>query len=304
MNALNTTPDQLDTRPVAGVVYMVLSGLCFVVLTAMVKHLGNDLPAPQSAFLRYLLGLVFLLPMLGALRRETVDRATLRAFGWRGLAHTFAVMLWFYAMTRIPLAEISAMGYLSPIYVSIGAALFLGETLRLRRIAAIAAAILGALIILRPGLRTLDPGHLAMLGTSLMFAVSYLIAKRLSGRASPTMVVTMLSVMVTVGLAPFAAAVWVPVSAAQLGWLFVIASFATAGHFLMTMAFAAAPITVTQPVSALQLVWSVLLGAVFFAEPVDVWVVTGGLLIVGAVVFIALREAQLKRDTQRLPPTL
>ncbi len=102
-------------------------------------------------------------------------------FGWRGLAHTLAVILWFYSMTRIPLAEVSAMGYLNPIYISIGAALFLGERLRLRRVMAILVAILGALVILRPGLRELDSGHLAMLGTSLFFAISYLIAKRLSG---------------------------------------------------------------------------------------------------------------------------
>lgn len=302
MNALNTSAERTDNRPVAGVVYMILSGLCFVALTAGVKHMGPGLPAAQSAFLRYALGLVYLLPLLGRMRRETLAPATWRAFGYRGLAHTFAVILWFYAMTRIPLAEVSAMGYLSPIYVSVGAALFLGETLRLRRIAAIVAAIIGALIILRPGLRALNDGHMAMLATSVFFAVSYILAKRLSGLASPTMIVGMLSLTVTLGLAPFAWAVWQPVTGVQIAWLFGIATFATVGHYLMTHAFAAAPITVTQPVSALQLVWSVGLGALFFGEPVDLWVVVGGVLIVSAVVFIALREAQIKRSVTKVIP--
>lgn len=288
-----------EPNPLKGVLWMVASGLVFVCMTAGVKHLGSGIPAAQSAFLRYLLGLVYLIPMIGAIRSARVTPADWRSFGLRGVAHTMGVMLWFYAMTRIPLAEVSAMGYLNPIWISIGAALFLGERMRLRRMAAIGAAILGALVILRPGMRELSSGHLAMLGASLFFAASYLMAKQLSDRVSPTMIVAMMSLSVTVGLAPFAAAVWEPVSATQIAWLFVIATFATAGHYLMTLAFAAAPITVTQPVTALQLVWSVIMGAVFFGEGVDPWVMAGGALIVGAVIFIALREQQLRRAAER-----
>jgi len=299
MNALNTSAAPSDQRPMVGVLWMLLSGLCFVALTAGVKHMGSGIPAPQAAFLRYLLGLVYVVPMLFLVRHERPDPATWRAFAWRGVAHTGAVMLWFFAMTRIPLAEVSAMGYLSPIYVSIGAALFLGERLRMRRIVAVGVAIVGALIILRPGMRVLNEGHFAMLFTAAFFAVSYILAKRASGKASPTMVVTMLSLTVTIGLAPFAIAVWQPVSWHDIGWLFAIASFATLGHYLMSFAFAAAPITVTQPVTALQLVWSIVLGAMFFGEAVDFWVVVGGVLIVSAVVFIAVREHQLKRAATR-----
>lgn len=300
MNALNISRPANDQRPLAGVVWMLLAGLCFVAMTAGVKHMGSGIPAAQSAFLRYLLGLVFVVPMLFLVRGERLEPSVWRAFAYRGMAHSSAVILWFYAMTRIPLAEVSAMGYLSPIYVSIGAALFLGERLRLRRIVAIGAAIVGALIILRPGMRELNEGHFAMLFTAGFFAVSYLLAKQITGKASPTMVVAMLSLTVTLGLAPFAWWAWQPVQGIDILWLFGIASVATLGHFLMTLAFAAAPITVTQPVSALQLVWAIVLGAVFFGEAVDLWVVVGGLLIVSAVVFIAVREHQLKRATTRV----
>lgn len=295
MNALNT-PAHKGQNPLVGIAYMLAAGLCFVLMTAGVKHMGPGIPAAQSAFLRYLVGLVFVLPFLGQLRRERLDPSTWRAFGWRGAAHTIAVILWFYAMTRIPLAEVSAMGYLNPIFITLGAALFLGEPLRLRRLVAIGVAISGALVILRPGLRELDTGHLAMLGTALFFAASYLLAKRLSGLASPSMVVAMLSVTATLGLMPFALLVWQPVTWAQMGMFFLIATVATAGHYLMTMAFAAAPISVTQPVTALQLVWSVSLGALVFGEPVDPWVVTGGVMVVSAVIFIALREHQLRKS--------
>jgi len=156
--------------------------------------------------------------------------------------------------------------------------------------------LIGALIILRPGFRDVDTGHIAMLGTAVMFAVGYLIAKQLSGEVSATVVVGMLSVTVTIGLLPFALAVWEPVSLANIGWLFGVACFATAGHYSMTLAFAAAPLTVTQPVTFLQLVWAVILGAAVFDEAVDGWVVFGGAVIMASVSFITWREARAKRQ--------
>ncbi len=288
-----------DSRPLVGVFWMLVTGVCFVAVTAIVKYLGDDLPAAQSAFIRYALGLVFLLPMIPALRGARLTRRDYGLFGLRGIVHSVGVILWFYAMTQIPIAEVTAMNYLSPVYITIAAALFLGERLASRRIFAVAAALLGALIILRPGFRELSPGHIAMLVTALLFAGSYMLAKVMSATSNASMVVAMLSITVTLGLAPFAWAVWVPPTVEQLAWLFLVALFATGGHFAMTLAFAAAPITVTQPVTFLQLVWAVLLGAVFFGEPADVWVILGGSVIIGSVCFISWREAMLKRAATR-----
>ncbi|MHA6344876.1 DMT family transporter [Roseivivax sp. CAU 1761] len=293
--------DMPGQRPLAGIMWMVATGFCFVAVTALVKTLGGRIPAAESAFLRYLLGLVFLLPVWRSLLALRLTGRQWRLFAVRGAFHTVAVICWFYAMTRIPIAEVTAMNYLNPVYVSILAVVFLGETIALRRILAILAALAGALIILRPGFRELDSGHVAMLFTAVLFAGSYLTMKILSGEQSASAVVALLSVTVTVGLAPFAALDWVTPSAGELGILFGVACFATAGHYAMTRAFAAAPITVTQPVTFLQLVWSVIVGAVFFAEPPDPWVVAGGGVIIAAVTFIAWREAQARR-TRITPP--
>jgi drug/metabolite transporter (DMT)-like permease len=282
---------------------MFVTGLCFVAVTALVKYLGDDMPAAQSAFLRYLLGLVFLLPMLSSLCAVRFTKENLTFFGLRGFLHALGVVLWFYAMTQISLAEVTAMNYLSPIYITLGAALFLGEKLALRRIIAVIVAFIGALIILRPGLREISPGHIAMIGTAILFAASYLMAKRMSGQVNASVVVGMLSITVTICLAPFAAAVWIPPTATQIFWLFWVAAFATAGHFAMTLAFAAAPVTITQPVTFLQLVWAVALGALLFGEAVDAFVVLGGLVIMASVVFISWREAVLRKQARREAPT-
>ncbi|MCO8145779.1 DMT family transporter [Rhodovulum tesquicola] len=289
-------------RPLAGILWMLLTGANFVAVTALVKHVGDAVPAPQAAFLRYLLGLVFLAPMLGPLLRAGIDRRGLAQYSVRGLVHALGVICWFYAMTRIPIAEVTAMNYLNPVYVTIGAALVFGERLALRRILAIAVAFAGVLVILRPGFRELSDGHLAMIFTALFFGASYLMAKRLSERDSAAVVVAMLSLTVTLALAPLALAVWVTPTLSQLFWLFLVAFFATAGHYSMTMAFRAAPLAVTQPVTFLQLVWATLLGWLVFDEAADGWVILGGAMIVAAVVFISWREATLKRRVTTPPP--
>ena len=292
--------DSGQNQPVTGIIWMVLTGLNFVAVTAIVKHIGNDVPAAQSAFLRYLLGFVFLIPMIRPILAAHLTKRQLKLFAARGVVHTIAVILWFFAMARIPIADVTAMNYLSPIYVTLGAALVLKEALPPRRLIAVIIALVGAIVILRPGFREIDQGHIAMLGTALMFAAGYLIAKQLSGEVSAAVVVGMLSITVTIGLAPFAWAVWVPVALSDIGWLFLVACFATAGHYTMTLAFAAAPLTVTQPVTFLQLIWAVAMGALVFNEPVDGWVVFGGAIIMASISFITWREALAKR---RITPT-
>ncbi len=282
-------------QPLLGLFWMVVTGLCFVGVTALVKVLDGQIPAAEAAFLRYLFGLVFLIPMIPTMLRTRLAPRQWWLSAVRGFVQSFGVILWFFAMSRIPLAEVTAMNYLTPIYVSVLAVLVLGERMAYRRMLAVATAFGGALLILRPGFRELDAGHIAMLGTSLSFSVSYLIAKIQTEEMSPALVVALLSISVTIGLAPFAALDWVWPSPGQTLILLGVACFATAGHYTMTLAFSMAPVTVTQPITFLQLVWSILLGAIFFAEPLDPWVALGGSVIVGALSFITWREAVLKR---------
>lgn len=277
---------------------MLASGLAFVGVTGVVRYLGTDLPTAQSAFLRFLWGVVFLLPSLIALVRGGLAPGFLKLALGRGAVHTLAVLCWFYAMARIPVAEVTAIGFLNPVLVTVGAALLFGEALALRRLLAIAVALCGALVVLRPGLREVTDGHIAQIGAACCFAVSYLFAKRLTAVAGAGAVVAVLSLTVTLGLLPFAVMVWQPVSLAQLALLALVAGFATVGHYCMSRAFATAPMAVTQPVVFLQLIWATLLGALVFGEGVDPFVLLGGAIIISAVSYITWREHVMKRKTR------
>ena len=277
---------------------MLTTGFCFVGVNTIVRGLEGAVPAAQAAFIRFLFGLMFLLPVAWPVLRRGFPIQVWGLFALRGSLHIVAVVAWFYAMSRITIAEVTAIGFLNPIIVTVGAALFMGERLARRRIAAVCVALVGALIVLRPGLRPLDPGHLSQVLAAVAFGASYLLAARLSGRAPAVVVVAMMSLVVSIGLAPLAWAQWVPPTAGQVAALGLVAVFATAGHYSMTRAFAAAPLTVTQPITFLQLIWASLVGMFVFSEPVDGWVIIGGGLMIGAISYITWREARQRARTQ------
>ena len=278
-------------RTLLGMFWMVVAGLNFVAVNAIIKHVGDSIHPVEGGFLRYLFGLVFVVPMLRPIARSRIGVAALAMCSLRGAIHCIAVVSWFFAMTRIPIAEVTAMNYLVPVCIMAAAAMFLGETLTRARIGAIVAALVGVLLILRPGYREISPGHLAMLAAALAFTFSYLLAKKLSEELNASVIVGMLTLTVAIGLAPIAALVWVTPTLTEVFWLFLVALFATAAHYTMTLAFMHAPMSATQPVTFLHLVWAALTGWLLFGEAVDAWVILGGTVIIGAVSLVSWREA-------------
>lgn len=284
-----------------GIGWMVLTGLLFVCVTGIVRHLGSDMPAIEAAFIRYAIGLFLITPVLFRLRPKMPRGRKMAMFAGRGIVHGVAVMLWFYAMARIPIAEVTAIGYTSPIFVTIGAAIFLGEKLQMRRIAAVLAGFVGALIILRPGLSEISLGQMAQLTAAPLFAASFIFAKKLTRDEDPAFIVYMLSVFCTLTLLPGAIYQWRAPTVDEVFWLTLTAVFATMGHYTLTKAFRAAPITVTQPIGFLQLVWAALLGLLVFDEALDPFVFLGAAMIIGAATYISHREAKIARQ-QHTPP--
>jgi drug/metabolite transporter (DMT)-like permease len=295
-----TTPHTREGA-LAGIAWMLVTGLLFVAVTGTVRYLGSDMPAVQAAFIRYLFGLILIAPILLRLRVARPSRGMMALYVLRGLFHGLAVMLWFYAMARIPIAEVTALGYTAPIFTTIGAALLLGERLHARRIFAVVAGFLGAIVILRPGFQTIEAGSIAQLAAAPLFAASFLIAKKMTRSESPGVIVAMLSIFCTLTLLPGALLEWRSPSMDELFLLFLTAVFATAGHYTLTRAFEAAPITVTQPAAFLQLVWAALLGLIAFGEPLDPWIFLGGGIVVGAVTYITHREAKAAGRAQPKP---
>lgn len=303
MSTVPADPPKYRNLAVEGILWMVVSTLMFVSVTGIVRHLGSDLPAAEAAFIRYAMGFLILTPIYLRMIKKRPPLADVRNGAIRGFFHSLGVALWFFAMARIPIAEVTAIGYVTPIFITIGAAIFLGERLRMRRLFGVFAGLLGALIILRPGFSEISIGQLAQLSTAPLFATSYLMAKRMTGSTDSQSIVALLTLFCTLFLFPLALLDWQAPTLEELAWLFLTAACATFGHYAMTRALAAAPISVTQPITFLQLVWASLLGILVFNEAIDPFVILGGSIIVAAATFISHRERQLANKILTPPAT-
>lgn len=291
----NTTHEPTADSLLKGIGWMVLSGLLFAAVTGTVRHLGSDMNAVQGAFIRYLFGVALVVPVLWRMSavRRWPRRSGLMLF--RGLLHGVGVCLWFFAMARIPVAEVTAIGFAAPLFTVIGAALFLGERPGIRRIIALLFGLAGTLVILRPGFATVELGAIAQLVAAPLFAGSFLVAKKLTETEGTTVIVAHLSVVVTLVLLVPALAVWRTPTVSELTWLFITAALATAGHITLTRALRAAPITSLQPITFLQLVWASALGYLLFDETPDAWTWIGAVIIVSSASYIVHREAVVTR---------
>ncbi len=291
-------PGLFSSATARGILWMLATGFCFLAVTVSVRYIGPRIPAAEAAFIRYLAGTLMLLPIFLRLYRGSLKIHSHGLFIARGLAHGVGVILWFFAMARIPIAEVTALGYLSPVIVTIGAAIFLGETLHFRRLAAVVIGFLGVMIILRPGFDTISIGQLAQLATAPLFAASFLLAKKLTAREDVTVIVAVLSLICTLTLLPPALLNWVQPTLHEVAMLTLTAVFATLGHYTMTRAFSLAPLAVLQPIGFLQLVWATLCGIVLFGEPIDVYVVLGGTVLILSTTYIAHRESVISRRAE------
>lgn len=281
-----------------GMMWMALGGLLLVTMNALMKRMTAEMSPLQAQFLRYLFGLLVMLPW--------VMRAGLAAYRpnrlpgqlWRGVIHTAALTLFFIALPHVPLADMTAILFTSPIFVLAGAALVLRERVTAARWTAAAVGFAGVAVVVWPHLRGGEAGvwSLVMLASSPFFAASFLINKALTRHDSPAVIVTWQNLVVTLLALPLALPFWEAPSAFQWGAFLVCGLLGSAAHIAMTRAFSLGDISAMQPVRFLDLVWSSLLGLALFGDSPTFNTMVGGAIIVASTIWIARREAIERRS--------
>jgi drug/metabolite transporter (DMT)-like permease len=276
-----------------GILWVGLSGVVFALLNVFTLIPSQHLNPYVMAFLRYLFGAMFLLPLvirLGPYRSLHTNRMGLHIS--RGAIHTVGMMLWFVALPLTTLAEITALGFTGPIFVTLGAVLFLRETVHWRRWAAVGIGFFGMLVIVRPGLVAMNPGIVMMMIAVPLIAGSNLIAKVVSGRDRPEVVVLWQSVVGAVCFAPFGLWFWQTPTGEQLLWFLASGFFGTMGYFFITWAYRLLDISALQPITFLGIVWAALSDVALWGKTSDGWTFVGAAIIVAATSYIAHREAR------------
>ena len=281
-------------KNIQAIFWMVVTTLLFAIVTGIVRYIGSDIPAPVAAFIRYIISTIFFIPLIVKMFILERNKNNIQFYWARGLAHGVGVILWFFAMARIPVSEVTAIGYITPIFVSIAAFIFLKEKFSISIIGALAICMIGMIIIIKPTASGIATGQLSMVIATLFFAASYILAKKLSSTESTLEILIALNFIVTLTLAPFAIVFWVTPSFQEVLFLSIVALFATAGHFTMTMALKLAPITITQPISYVQIVWASCIGFIFFGETIGLWFSIGASLIILSSLYVTYTSSSKK----------
>lgn len=275
------------------------AGLCFSMLNALLRALTQNVHPFEAQFLRYFAGLLILLPMILKNGMTQYRPQNIRGQFIRGGLHTLALVFWFVALPQIPLANMTAIGFSTPLFVMLGAYLFLHEPMRWERWVATGLGFGGVLIVVGPQFAISSSGtagssgwyHLMMLASAPLFAGSFLVTKALTRYETTGTIMVWQAITVSLLSLPLALLHWTMPTAWQLAGFLLSGVLGTAGHYLLTQAFQKADISATQSLKFLDLVWSALMGWLLFSDVPTVNALIGGVLISAATIWVARREA-------------
>ena len=282
---------------------MLGSTLAFGTMAVAIRLATAYVPTTEVAFFRNAFGLVALLPMLlhagpAVWKTQQLPRYALRA----GIG-LVSMLCGFWALGHLPLSQAIAISYSTPVFVTIAAALWLGEVVRVRRWAAVSAGFIGVLLIVRPGHQDFSLGLLVPVAAAILSALVAIQIKQLTRVDAPdTVVLYTYLFWVPLSLVP-ALLQWV--WPAPIAWLWLAATgvLGTAGQVLWTRALRLGDVSALTPISFTQLPLVALMGWLLFNETIDGWTIAGAAVILGANAYIAHREAVLARKAASQRPS-
>ena len=193
---------------VQGALWLVTRRLHLHLDGVMIRLLSEQIESVQTAFFRAFFSVLLLLPLMLTGRVKPWHSKRIAGHFWRTFMGTVSMVLGFYAVSMLPLADATALGFSQPLFSVCVAALVLGEKVRWRRWSATIVGFIGVLVMVRPGAGSLQPGALVALANAATVALSILLVRRLSDSETPLMILTQFAIFSTLLLALPAIWVW------------------------------------------------------------------------------------------------
>ena len=297
---MSLAPPSQVTR---GVALMITAILLFSTMDAVAKGLIERYPAPQVIWTRFfgqfllvlvILGPGFFQPRLPSLGTVLRTRFPVLHF-WRSASQLGATSFFFLSLPHIGLAEATAIADTNPVLITLGAALFLGERLGPRRVAGVVAALIGALIVIRPGAGIFTWWALMPVGCAISYATSALLTRKIGAQESVWASMIYAALFGTIAAGAVLPFVWEPVAAADI-WKFVlIGCLGTGAQLCIIRSFSITEAGIVAPFSYLGIIFATCWGAILFDQWPDRWTVIGALVIVGAGLYVWHRENRATR---------
>jgi drug/metabolite transporter (DMT)-like permease len=281
---------------VQGALWLVSGGFIFTTNGAMIRLLSTEIEGVQTAFFRAFFSVLFLLPLILTGRVKPWKSQHIQGHFWRTLMGTVSMVLGFYALAMLPLADATALAFSQPLFSVVLAAIVLHEKVRWRRWTATIVGFIGVLVMVRPGSHGLQPGAIVALCNAMSVAVSILLVRRLSASEAPLMILTQFALWSTLFL--LVPAIWFWRWPTPFGWALAVgvSITATLGQYFWVQAFASGEMSAVAPFDYLRLPFAVFVGWMIWGDMPVVWTYVGAAIVIGSALYIAYREQQLARE--------
>jgi drug/metabolite transporter (DMT)-like permease len=262
------------------------------------REAGRALDTFEIMMYRSLVGLLIVSAILGVSGGwSQITRRSIGTHILRNVVHFSGQNLWFYAVTVVPLAQVFALEFTSPLWVIVLSPLLLGEKLTPARAIAASVGFIGILIVARPSPDTISPGIVMAAGSAIFFALTAMFTKKLTRTESIGCILFWLTAMqLVLGLA--SAGIDGSIALPDLRsapWVLVIGIAGLMAHYCVTNALAIAPATVVMPLDFARLPAIALVGMLLYAEALDIWVLVGAAVIFAGIYFNIRAETRKDR---------
>lgn len=275
---------------------MILAIVLFTAMDATAKGLIERYPAPQVVWARFAGQLLIVMILLNR-RAPVLLRSRYPGLHMaRSACQLGATGLFFLSLPHVGLAEATALTDINPVLITVGAAIFLGEKLGPRRIAGVLVALIGALIILRPGLGVFSPWALLPLGAAVCYTGNALLTRYIGPKEPVWTSLLHASIFGTAVSALALPFVWVPVSGPDLLLFTLVGFLGTGAQLCIIRSFSMTEAAIVAPFAYLGIIFATFWGALLYDQWPDGWTLLGALVIVGAGLYVWHRETQAARS--------
>ncbi len=284
------------TKNVKGIILALVASFCAVLMSVFLKFAQEDTNVFSVGFMRFFFGFLLIFPFIIKSKFKIYNTDNFKFHITRSIINVPMMILGFAALMYIPLDQIKAIGFLSPILVVILSVIFLKERIYLIRTFSLILGFIGVIIILRPGIIEISIGAYMVLTSTFLWSTVIIITKYMSKSDSPMTIITYQYTFVSIFTLPLAILYWSNLSLSSVFYSFMAAIVGTVLHLCINTSYKMASLTILQPVWFSQLLWATIFSLILFNESIDYFTYIGGSFVFISVLIITYRENYLKKD--------
>ena len=280
---------------VQGSLIVLLASLISVLMTSLIKYVGQSIPVVEILFIRQILVVVIISPVILKNIDAVFKTKVFRFHVLRGSLSVIAMLTGFTAVVHLPLAEVTAISFVRTLFTTILAILFLKEVVGVRRWSSVIVGFIGVMVIVRPEPENINAYALLAIASAFFVSSINIVMRKLSQIDNSSTIMVYQSIIVTLAMAGPAIYLWVMPTWDEVFFIVVIGSLMSLMQWIFIQAFKVGEAAAIAPMEYSRLLYAAVIGIVFFAEIPTLWTLTGAVIIIASTLYTLHRNTLNKR---------